>query len=95
MVGFMDPVGTQFQSAMADLKGRTKAATIASGFIHSVHKLAAAFLRTAFFSIAIKQTGRTKVSEWTVAEGVGVSSVNRKGPGIDRYQAGRIVSGSK
>ena len=44
-VGFMEPVRTQFQSAMADLKGKTMAATTAMGLIHSRHKYRPAFCR--------------------------------------------------
>src|SRR6185503_8864024 len=42
MVGFIEPVGTQFQSATADLSGNTMMATKPRGLIHSRHKYLAA-----------------------------------------------------
>jgi hypothetical protein len=42
IVGFMEPLGTQFQSATADFNGKTTMATHAAGLINSRHKYLAA-----------------------------------------------------
>src|SRR4051812_36797499 len=63
MVGFMEPVGTQFQSATADLKGKTKAATRASGLIHSFQRWIAVFFTEAFASI-IRYQSKTPIENY-------------------------------
>jgi hypothetical protein len=43
MVGFIEPLGTQFQSAIADLRGNTTAAMQAAGRTHSRQRYVTTF----------------------------------------------------
>src|SRR6187551_3203707 len=45
IVGFIEPVGTQFQSATADFKGKTMMAANPRGLSHSLHKYFMAFCK--------------------------------------------------
>src|SRR5690349_4837071 len=51
MVGFIEPLGTQFQSAIADFRGKINAATTAAGLSHSRQRYAKDFLRAGDLTI--------------------------------------------